>query len=201
MVASFAARLLVAATNDRLAAQAVCRAQQGRREDHQCGQSGSVPVPKVRHVPDLRQPDTDLPCGPPRLGCGSRGSAGGGTRTLTRITSTDFRTVYGFRRPAARFRRLGEFAVWTIPSPCPDTPGIRCCPSSLYTFPARVPPPGLARDCHYRFPRIWAVLHRRFPGEHSSFDSSPLRLPFRHARMARITVQRRPRVKEPDGDF
>ena len=59
----------------------------------------------------------------------------------------------------------------------------------------------LARDCHYRFPRIWAVLHRRFPGEHSSFDSSPLRLPFRHARMAHITVQRRPRVKEPDGTF
>jgi hypothetical protein len=29
--------------------------------------------------------------------------------------------------------------------------------------------PGLARDCHFRFPRIWAVLHRRFPGEHSSF--------------------------------
>ncbi len=29
-------------------------------------------------------------------------------------------------------------------------------------------PPGLARDCHYRVPRIWAVLLRRFPGEHSS---------------------------------
>jgi len=29
------------------------------------------------------------------------------------------------------------FGVWTIPSPCPDlAPGIRCCPSSLYTFPA-----------------------------------------------------------------
>lgn len=28
---------------------------------------------------------------------------------------------------------------------------------------------GLARDCHSeRFPRIWAVLHRRFPSEHSS---------------------------------
>jgi hypothetical protein len=32
----------------------------------------------------------------------------------------------------------------------------------------RTLPPGLARDCHVRFPRIWAVLHRRFPGEHSS---------------------------------
>jgi hypothetical protein len=35
--------------------------------------------------------------------------------------------------------------VWTIPSPCPGFgPGVRCCPSSLYTFPL----PGLARDCH-----------------------------------------------------
>src|SRR5208337_3602645 len=32
--------------------------------------------------------------------------------------------------------------------------------------------PGLARDCHCRFPRVWAVLHRRFPGEHSSFLKS-----------------------------
>lgn len=28
----------------------------------------------------------------------------------------------------------------------------RCCPSSLYTFPEILP--GLARDCHCRFPRI-----------------------------------------------
>jgi hypothetical protein len=28
--------------------------------------------------------------------------------------------------------------VWTIPSPCPGSiPGVRRCPSSLYTFPAR----------------------------------------------------------------
>ena len=33
------------------------------------------------------------------------------------------------------------------------TPELRCCPSSLYTFPASVSP-GLARDCHSRFPRI-----------------------------------------------
>ena len=67
-------------------------------------------------------------------------------------------------------KRVGRFAVWTIPSPCPDLfSGFRCCPSSLYTFPARMLPPGLARDCHHRFPRIWAVLHHRFPDEHSSF--------------------------------
>ena len=117
-------------------------------------------------------------------GCFSaRGGSGkmvraGGLEPPRALHSTDFRTDYGFRRPAARVQRLGGFAVWTIPSPCPGISGVRCCPSSLYTFPARMPPPGLARDCHYRFPRIWAVLHRRFPGEHSSFASSPLRLPF-----------------------
>ena len=94
----------------------------------------------------------------------SGGSAGGGTRTLTRIPSTDFRTVYGFRRPAVRRRVCGLDYPFTVPR----ISGVRCCPSSLYTFPAGMFRPGLARDCHYRFPRIWAVLHRRFPGEHSS---------------------------------
>ena len=37
--------------------------------------------------------------------------------------------------------------------PPPESPELRCCPSSLYTFPAAVSP-GLARDCHLRFPRI-----------------------------------------------
>ena len=37
--------------------------------------------------------------------------------------------------------------------PPPEGPELRCCPSSLYTFPAGVSP-GLARDCHLRFPRI-----------------------------------------------
>jgi hypothetical protein len=40
-----------------------------------------------------------------------------------------------------------RFAVWTIPSPSPGGPGLRRCPSSLYTFPADFSP-GLARDCH-----------------------------------------------------
>jgi hypothetical protein len=113
-----------------------------------------------------------------------RSGAGGGSRTLTGLLSpADFLTDHGFRRPDL-VRIPIRFAVWTIPSPCPeDRPELRCCPSSLYTFPA-VFLPGLARDCHRkRFPRIWAVLHHRFPGKHSSFFSSPLRLPFRHARV------------------
>jgi hypothetical protein len=35
-----------------------------------------------------------------------------------------------------------------------------------------------------RFPRVWAVLHRRFPKRALKIFSSPLRLPFRHARVA-----------------
>jgi hypothetical protein len=37
--------------------------------------------------------------------------------------------------------------------------------------------PSLARDRHFRVPRLWAVLHRRFPGRALKFSSSPLRLP------------------------
>jgi hypothetical protein len=38
--------------------------------------------------------------------------------------------------------------------PLPERPGLRCRPSSLYTFPVYVAP-GLARDCHCeRFPRL-----------------------------------------------
>ena len=46
----------------------------------------------------------------------------------------------GFSYPSTAFAAPAispGFGVWTIPSPCPDlTPGVRCCPSSLYTFPA-----------------------------------------------------------------
>ena len=47
---------------------------------------------------------------------------------------TDFRTLLRLSPPLAV---LPGFGVWTIPSPCPDlAPGVRCCPSSLYSFPA-----------------------------------------------------------------
>src|SRR6266436_4572118 len=48
---------------------------------------------------------------------------------------TDFHARLRLSPPPTAFA-MG-FGVWTIPSPCPDlAPGVRCCPSSLYTFPA-----------------------------------------------------------------
>ena len=59
--------------------------------------------------------------------------------------------------------RDARFAVWTIPSPCPGLkPGVRCCPSSLYTFPVGLRP-GLARDRHARgFPEFGQFCIARF---------------------------------------
>jgi hypothetical protein len=106
--------------------------------------------------------------------------AGGGTRTPTGLPPTDFRTSYGFRRPCYAQARFAGFVVWTIPSPCPGIePGVRCCPSSLYTFPL----PGLARDCRREVsPSLGSSASAVSRGALNT--SSPLRLPFRHARVA-----------------
>jgi len=74
---------------------------------------------------------------------------------MGRLSPADFRTVYGFRRPDVT---LLESARQVCGLDYPFTllrknPELRCCPSSLYTFPAGVSP-GLARDCQLRFPRI-----------------------------------------------
>ncbi len=46
----------------------------------------------------------------------------------------------------------------------PKDPGIRCCPSSLYTFPAGTFRPGLARDCHVTgFPEFGQFCIAGFP--------------------------------------
>ena len=54
------------------------------------------------------------------------------------LSPADFHAVYGFRRLDAKlWSACVRFVVWTIPSPCPgNCAGVRCCPSSLYTFPA-----------------------------------------------------------------
>jgi len=61
------------------------------------------------------------------------------------LAACGFSCHFGFRRPAERVRGLDY--TFTIP-----LTRARCCPSSLYTFPEVLP--GLARDCHYRFPRL-----------------------------------------------
>jgi hypothetical protein len=94
------------------------------------------------------------------------------------LRSNGFSCHYGFRRP-----RLIASKVWGLDYPfaMPQISfGIRRCPSSLYTFPTGTPiaPAGLARDRHATgFPDFEQFYHRRFPGGHSSFRLSPVRLP------------------------
>ena len=74
---------------------------------------------------------------------------------MGRLSPADFHTVYGFRRPnvtplEGSRRVCGLDYPFTLLRRIPE---LRCCPSSLYTFPAGISP-GLARDCHLRVPRI-----------------------------------------------
>jgi hypothetical protein len=97
--------------------------------------------------------------------------AGGGTRTLTSVSSTDFHTAYGFRRPDAAFERV-RFAVWTIPSP--STGKIRVLGAArLVSTPSQ-------RRAHRAwlgiaisgFPEFEQFCIAGFPDEHSSFLKS-----------------------------
>ena len=110
----------------------------------------------------------------------ARGGAGGGTRTPTGIAALRiFVPATAFAALACRADAAGA-SLWSGLSlhRAPAEPEVRCCPSSLYTFPSRARALwGLARDCQSRFPRVWAVLHPRFPPEHSGRSPSPLRLP------------------------
>ena len=107
---------------------------------------------------------------------------------------TDFRTLYGFRRPSVHHgtRSLGSgLSLHHAPDRMPK---FRRCPSSLYTFQAgelNAVQPGLARDRHFTgFPEFEQFCIAGFPGEHSSFASSPVRLPFRHARTSILSYSR-----------
>jgi len=85
-----------------------------------------------------------------------------------RKPSTDFLATTVFTAAAD-----AAFGVWTIPSPSSED--IRCCPSSLYTFPIS----GLARDWHQHhlraFPDFEQFCILRF--RRSTQSLSPLRLP------------------------
>lgn len=81
------------------------------------------------------------------------GGAGGGTRTPTGKALRIFLPATAF---AAALRRLGSgLSLHRFPRA-----GVRCCPSSLYTFPF----PGLARDCHSTgFPEFEQFYVAGFP--------------------------------------
>jgi hypothetical protein len=59
---------------------------------------------------------------------------------------------------------------------------LRCCPSSLYTFAPAVRPMRLARDCLLPVPPNLSSSAPSVSRRALKFGSSPLRLPFRHAR-------------------
>jgi hypothetical protein len=89
------------------------------------------------------------------------------------LRPVDFLTRYSFRCPR-RWRALLHANVgfggldypFTILQNCLQ---VRCCPSSLYTFPAACARPGLARDRHLKgFPDFEQFYIGGFPREHSS---------------------------------
>jgi len=107
---------------------------------------------------------------------------------------TDFLSTTAFAAP------LDCSKVWGLDYPfaMPQISfGIRRCPSSLYTFPTGtlIAPAGLGSDRHVTgFPDFEQFYHRRFPGGHSSFRLSPMRLPipprphgFKHTTKCRLT--------------
>jgi len=78
-----------------------------------------------------------------------------------RLSSADFLTGYGFRRP---WPRESQVCGLDYPFTVPGRAGVRCCPSSLYTFPAGRLRPGLARDRHMTgFPEFGQFCIAGFP--------------------------------------
>ncbi len=104
---------------------------------------------------------------------------------MGRLSPADFHTVYGFRRPEVRPLE-GSRQVCGLDYPFTVLRKIRSLgaarlvstPSRLRSLRAWL---GIAI---LGFPEFEQFCIAGFPGEHSSFPLSPLRMPFRHARMA-----------------
>jgi len=115
--------------------------------------------------------------------------AGGRTRTGTALSSR------GIFVPATAFAALAGAvlrvdSVWGLDYTFTVAPSRRrCCPSSLYTFAPAVRPTRLARDCLLPVPpNLGSSAPRVSP--RALNRSSPLRLPFRHARVASQSMLR-----------
>jgi len=100
------------------------------------------------------------------------------------LSPADFHAGCGFRRPDDAPWCSVRFAVWTIPSPSPRRfRGLRCCPSSLYTFPTEISVQAWLGIAISGFPEFGQFCIAGFPASTQVF-LSPLRMPFRHARVA-----------------
>jgi hypothetical protein len=102
---------------------------------------------------------------------------------MGRLSPADFHTVYGFRRPG------GEAFGGLTPGlrsglslhPLPEVPGLRCCPSSLYTFPAAISP-GFGSGLPFKVSPNLSSSASPVSQASTQVSLSPLRMPFRHAR-------------------
>jgi hypothetical protein len=65
--------------------------------------------------------------------------------------------------------------------PPPETPGLRCCPSSLYTFPAGAST-GLGSGLPFEVSPNLSSSASPVSQASTQVSLSPLRMPFRHAR-------------------
>jgi hypothetical protein len=114
--------------------------------------------------------------------------AGGGSRTHTgRLALRIFMPSTAF---AARTRRLaaltpGLRSGLSLHHP-PEGPGLRCCPSSLYTFPNGCLPSGLGSGLPFQVSPNLGSSASPVSRRALKFFSSPLRMPFRHARACRL---------------
>jgi len=103
---------------------------------------------------------------------------------MGRLSPADFHAVCGFRRPDVT--PFGELTPGLRSGlslhPPPESPELRCCPSSLYTFPAvflaRLGS-GLPFEVSPNLSSSASPISRRA----LKFSLSPLRMPFRHARV------------------
>jgi len=89
---------------------------------------------------------------------------------MGRLSPADFHAVYGFRRPDVAFGGLtpGLRSGLSLHPP-PEHPELRCCPSSLYTFPAGIYDRAWLGIAISGFPDFEQFCIAGFPGEHSSF--------------------------------
>jgi hypothetical protein len=140
--------------------------------------AGAAPVRRCRELPGWFHP------GPLRLRlwCGRRELNPHG------LAACGFSCHFGFRRPAS-----GGFVVWTIPSPFP-TRGLGA--ARLVSTPSRKRFQawlGIAISGFPDFEQFYAV---GFPMG-TQLCLSPLRLPFRHARVATLSIKLRCRCEVP----